>query len=119
MFIGELARSAACSTRAIRYYEQQGLLAPERAANGYRTYGPGAALRVRNIRKLLAIGLTSEDIKAILPVIDAELPDTFDASADCAGGRDVAVSRLTALEANIAVQQRLRDQLAARLAVTH
>lgn len=38
MRIGELARRTGVSVRALRYYEEQGLLVPARAANGYREY---------------------------------------------------------------------------------
>lgn len=36
MRIGELARTTGVSTRALRYYDEQGLLPAERLTNGYR-----------------------------------------------------------------------------------
>ncbi|HLS46334.1 MAG TPA: MerR family DNA-binding transcriptional regulator, partial [Ornithinicoccus sp.] len=36
MKIGDVARRTGVAPRLIRYYEQQGLLAADRAANGYR-----------------------------------------------------------------------------------
>ncbi len=38
MKIGELSRRTGVPTRMLRYYEEQGLLRPERADNGYRSY---------------------------------------------------------------------------------
>ena len=38
MLIGELAERTGSSTRALRHYEDQGLLAPTRDTNGYRHY---------------------------------------------------------------------------------
>ena len=39
MRIGELAERAGISTKAIRYYEQVGILSPpDRTASGYRSY---------------------------------------------------------------------------------
>lgn len=78
MQIGELARRAGVSTRALRYYEQVGLLAPARAANGYREYDELDLIHARNIRDLLAIGLTTEDIRGYLEkgCLDRPLEET-------------------------------------------
>lgn len=45
MRIGELAERIGVSPRSLRYYEQQGLLSPSRAANGYREYDQLALIR--------------------------------------------------------------------------
>lgn len=45
----------------LRYYEAQGLLAPARAANGYRDYGEESVATVTQIRKLLEAGLSAEE----------------------------------------------------------
>jgi DNA-binding transcriptional MerR regulator len=67
MRIGELSRATGASPRALRYYEQQGLLTSERRANGYRDYGPEAPGTVLRIRALLAAGLPTEAIRDLLP----------------------------------------------------
>lgn len=36
MTIGQMAREAGVSTRTLRHYEEQGLLAPQRTDAGYR-----------------------------------------------------------------------------------
>ena len=38
MRIGELAQAAAVSRDTLRFYEQRGLIAAQRSANGYRHY---------------------------------------------------------------------------------
>ena len=38
MRIGELAQRTGVTTRALRFYEDQGLLTARRSANGYRVY---------------------------------------------------------------------------------
>jgi DNA-binding transcriptional MerR regulator len=53
----------------LRYYEEQGLLTPARAANGYRDYGEGLVDRVEQIRGLLDAGLPTRIIKQILPCL--------------------------------------------------
>ena len=70
MKIGELAKAAKVSTRMLRYYEEQGLITPDRAANGYRDYSDCLADDVWQIRGLLDAGLPIKIIKQILPVLD-------------------------------------------------
>jgi DNA-binding transcriptional MerR regulator len=70
MRIGELARRTGVPPRMLRYYEEQDLLAPDRAANGYRDYDESAVSRVTQIRGLLDSGLTTEIIRRILPFLD-------------------------------------------------
>ncbi|MET7782636.1 MerR family transcriptional regulator, partial [Streptomyces sp. NPDC005388] len=84
MLIGELAAQAGTTTRALRYYEEQGLLESDRTAAGYRLYEPGAVRRVRNIRELLSCGLTVEDVKSLLAYLDADLPEVLSYSPLCA-----------------------------------
>lgn len=46
MQISELARRTSVSVHALRHYESQGLLQPERRANGYRDYAEGTEREV-------------------------------------------------------------------------
>ncbi|WP_327104107.1 MerR family DNA-binding transcriptional regulator [Nonomuraea glycinis] len=62
MHIGELARRTGVSVRALRYYEEQGLLVPARAANGYREYTKAAVDVVGCIQLLYAAGLSSAKV---------------------------------------------------------
>src|SRR4051794_6623674 len=71
MRISELARRAGTTPRALRYYEEQGLLRPERRASGYRDYDDDAVRTVGHIQLLLSAGLGTTVIAEIL----ACLPD--------------------------------------------
>ncbi|WP_205328603.1 MerR family transcriptional regulator [Glycomyces sp. YM15] len=62
MRIGELAEATGATVRAIRYYEEQGLLHPERTASGQRTYTRDDVDQVVWIRMLLSNGLPSRAI---------------------------------------------------------
>ncbi|GAA1265113.1 MerR family transcriptional regulator [Streptomyces javensis] len=66
MRIGELARRAGVTTKAVRYYESLGLLTPERLANGYRDYGEHDVRLVREIRALSGLGLPVERTRPFL-----------------------------------------------------
>jgi DNA-binding transcriptional MerR regulator len=67
--IGQLTERTGVSARLLRYYEEQGLLAPERRPNGYRDYAEHLVDRVIQIRGLLDAGLTTEIIRQILPCL--------------------------------------------------
>jgi len=72
MKIGQLAEWTGVSTKAIRYYEQIGVLPePERAANGYRSYSPTAADRIAFIRDAQTAGLSLLEIQLILDLRDS------------------------------------------------
>ncbi|MGW3203059.1 MerR family transcriptional regulator [Streptomyces sp. NPDC001135] len=111
MRIGDLAATTGATPRALRHYEQQGLITSDRAANGYREYDPGAVVRVRNIRHLLEAGLTLDDVRVFLPCLDGDVT----AGPVPAKGLDVARNRLAVLDARIAAQTAVRDRLAAAL----
>ncbi|MEE1740546.1 MerR family transcriptional regulator [Streptomyces sp. BE147] len=70
MKIGELSRLTGVSVRALRYYEEEGLILPARGGNGYRDYCDGADEMVRQIRGLIECGLPTRIIRDILPFLD-------------------------------------------------
>ncbi|GHF87917.1 hypothetical protein GCM10018790_76740 [Kitasatospora xanthocidica] len=112
MRIGELARATGATVRALRHYEQAGLIGSEREPNGYRDYGGPAVVRVRNIRALVGAGLTLDDIRPLLGCLDG------DVLAGRPSERVLAIARerLAVLERRIAAQTEARDRLAAALA---
>jgi DNA-binding transcriptional MerR regulator len=107
--IGELARATGVSTRALRFYEEQGLLDAERAPNGYRGYGPDAVARVHSIRFLLAHGLTLEDVVHFRHCLDGDVANAEPAPELVA----VAERRLAVLDDRIRALTEVRDHLAA------
>jgi DNA-binding transcriptional MerR regulator len=70
MRIGEVAKGAGVSVRALRYYEEQGLLIADRSYSGQRQYPDGAVERVKFIQNLYAAGLGSKAVLDILPCMD-------------------------------------------------
>ncbi|MEU0039452.1 MerR family transcriptional regulator [Streptomyces sp. NPDC006333] len=69
--IGEVARGAGVSVRAVRYYEQQGLLVAERSPAGQRLYRQDAIVLVRFFQQMFGAGLTSRRITELLPCWDS------------------------------------------------
>lgn len=67
MKIGELANRAGISTKALRFYEAQGVLPePHRTTSGYRDYDLRALQRLRFVRGAQVAGLTLAEIRQIV-----------------------------------------------------
>jgi len=116
MKIGELSRRTGVPTRLLRYYEEQDLLSPHRAENGYRDYGEPAVQDVQQIRGLLDSGLTTEMIRAILPYLSG--PDEILLPADCLTPQTAALlqAHIDRIQDRIDCLARNRDRLRTYLA---
>ncbi|MYM34250.1 MerR family transcriptional regulator [Duganella sp. FT50W] len=67
MKIGELARKSGIAASAIRFYEEQGLLAPiSRTPSGYRQYASNAPDRLKLIQGAKRLGFSLEVIRDML-----------------------------------------------------
>jgi len=62
----EAARRLGVSAKALRLYEQRGLVAPVRSAAGWRAYGPGEMARAGEIVALRALGLSLAEVVLVL-----------------------------------------------------
>ncbi|WP_405161362.1 MerR family transcriptional regulator [Nocardia sp. NBC_01499] len=114
MLIGELARRTAVSTRLLRYYEEQGLLQPERDALGYRSYADDAPERVGHIRDMLAAGLSTEDIRSLLPCATDHVKKWIQSCDESLG---IVESRHSDLDNKIAALERQRALLSVKRAL--
>jgi len=112
MRIGELARSAGTTTRALRYYEAQGLLDAERTSNGYREYDESHLTLVREIQALQAVGFALEDTRPFVECLRAghrtgdSCPDSVAVYQRKIHEVDVMIAQLTE------VRRELADKLA-------
>jgi len=69
--IGALAKKLGKTTRTLRFYEQLGLLIPQkRSKSGYRLYGEEALVQVQWIEQLQGTGFSLGDIKTFLEGLD-------------------------------------------------
>jgi MerR family transcriptional regulator, copper efflux regulator len=65
--VGEAARLAGLSAKAVRLYEAIGILAPvARTPSGYRTYTPDQVELLRFVRRARALGLSLGDIQQLV-----------------------------------------------------
>ena len=115
----EAATRLGVSVKALRLYEQRGLIAPARTSAGWRAYGPNEMARVAEIAALRELGLSLSQVGRVLggdseslePALAAHqaaleshvhrLVDTVDKvrrlRSDITGGRALAASELARL----------------------
>ncbi|MFE3599226.1 MerR family transcriptional regulator [Streptomyces sp. NPDC059142] len=112
MRIGELARRAGTTTRALRYYESRGLLPARRAVNGYRAYDESDLRLLRQIRTLQDSGFDLEETRPFVECLRAGHP----AGDSCPASLDVYRRKLTELDGLIDQLVSVRAQVGEQLA---
>ncbi|MEV0715021.1 MerR family transcriptional regulator [Asanoa sp. NPDC050611] len=113
MKIGELARSTGVSVRALRYYEQEGLIRSARSGNGYRDFAPEAVDAVQQIRALIDSGLPTRIIREVLPYLEG--PESLLPRKPCTYMLDEVARHRDQLERRVTCLTRNRDALDAYL----
>jgi MerR family redox-sensitive transcriptional activator SoxR len=103
--IGEVAGRAGIATSALRYYEEQGLVASVRSAGGQRRYPRSVLRRLSFVRAAQNVGLSLEEIRTALHALPAGRTPT---KADWARLSRTWQARL---DEQIAGLQKLRDGL--------
>lgn len=108
MKIGELARRTGVAPRLVRYYEQQGLLEADRAANGYRTYSDDDVERVSRVAGMVRAGIPTRLIKVLLDMEEASRSEAPTCPRTVA---EMLASELVGIEDKIACLTRSRDTI--------
>lgn len=102
---GKLATATGTKIETIRFYEKIGLLvAPERTASNYRSYGPADVDRLSFIRRARDLGFSLDQIRALLDLSD-------DRSRSCCAVDEIAREQLQAVEQKIADLRALKREL--------
>jgi DNA-binding transcriptional MerR regulator len=70
--ISEAARATGFTVSALRFYEQHGLVVPERTAGGYRSYGADHLESLRFVARGKQLGLSLDEITELLELLDEE-----------------------------------------------
>lgn len=65
MFIGELSKITGASRKAIRHYEELGLIPLPQRQGKYRVYGEAEASLICMIRRAQSLGFTLKEIRAL------------------------------------------------------
>ena len=113
MRIGELSARSGVPVRMLRYYEEKGLLSPDRAPNGYRTYGERDVARAGLVTSMIRSGLP---IKLIVPLLREE-GDGHDVAPDVEALMRAEAVRLDARIACMSLSRRTIQEYLDRTAV--
>ncbi len=104
MNIGEISRETGLPAKTIRYYEDIGLIAPDRGDNGYRRFRERDLHKLNFLGRARALGFTIEDCRTLLALYEDETRASADVKA-------VAEDHLHRIEEKIADLKSMRDTL--------
>jgi MerR family copper efflux transcriptional regulator len=108
MRIGDVARRTGVSVDALRFYEDKGLIKPQRTANGYRLYPEETLQLVGYIKLAQQLGFSLAQIGENLPLLwNAE-------EASSALLAELFAQKIAMLDERISQMQALRNVLAER-----
>ena len=99
------------SPRTLRHYEELGLLAARRRANGYRDYDERDLQLVAEIRSLVDLGFALEETRPFVECLRAGHPT----GASCPDSRAVQRRKLAEVDEWLARLQAVRAELVAQL----
>lgn len=104
MNIGQAAERAGLPVKTLRYYEEIGLIAPDRQPNGYRDYGEAEVHKLRFLQRARGLGFSIEDCRALLSLYE----DRNRASADV---KRLALARIHDIDRKLEELKGLRATL--------
>jgi MerR family copper efflux transcriptional regulator len=104
MNIGDVASRTGLPTKTIRYYEDIGLVMPQRGENGYRRFREADMHKLGFVGRARALGFSIEECRDLLALYE----DEDRASADV---RQIAIGHLDEIERKIAALSDMRDTL--------
>ena len=126
MTIGDFARHAGLTPKALRLYDDLGLLAPAEVDphSGYRRYGPAQLERARLVATLRLLGMPLARISHVVDILPAEAVREVEAhwaqvEADTATRRDIVAGLLHQLRKEAPTMTTTTRAIHARIGSSH
>lgn len=95
--VGEAGEAAGLPAKTLRYYEQIGLVIPDRRGNGYRAYRPSDVHRLRFLKRARSLGFSIEDCRVLLSLYRDPERSSSEVRAIAAEHRDEIDRKIAAL----------------------
>ncbi|MFQ5347942.1 MAG: MerR family transcriptional regulator [Rhodothalassiaceae bacterium] len=106
----QLAARAGCHAEAVRHYERMRLLPePPRSAGGHRRYDERHLARLRLILSGRNLGMTTDDLAALLSLLDSAAPPPARRRAATRRLARLVTARLQDLDRLLALADRLNS----------
>lgn len=112
MNIGTVSERSGLPAKTIRYYEDIGLIRPDRRDNGYRDYSTEDVHRLCFLQRSRGLGFSVEECRQLLSLYG----DTHRESAEV---KAIAEAKLKEIDRKLAELQGLRDMLRHLVANCH
>lgn len=112
MNIGEVAERSGIPPKTIRYYEEIGLIRPQRSGNGYRAFRESDLHKLAFLGRARALGFSIEDCRTLLGLYEDEGRESAQVKA-------VAEEHLAAIDEKITQLQAMRGTLSHLVASCH
>ena len=112
MNIGHASEKSGLPTKTIRYYEDIGLLKPDRSDNGYRDYSMSDVHKLRFLQRSRGLGFSVEECRQLLALYE----DKERASSDV---KSIARTKLKEIERKITELRELQHTLQHLVAHCH
>lgn len=94
MLIREAASESGLPSKTIRYYEDIGLIAPERSANGYREYNDHHVSKLKFLQRARSLGFSIQTCRALLSLYE-------DSTRNSADVKSLAENHISQIERKI------------------
>ena len=104
MNIGTAATRSGLPAKTIRYYEDIGLVVPDRSANGYRDYGDQDIHRLTFLKRSRSLGFSIDECRLLLSLYE----DKHRASSDV---KAIALQKIDEIDAKIEALGAMRATL--------
>lgn len=112
MNIGEVSDRAGLPAKTIRYYEEIGLIRPQRGANGYRSFRESDLHKLAFLGRARALGFSIEDCRTLMALYEDE-------TRESAQVKSLAQQHLAEIDAKISQLQSMRDTLSDLVTACH
>jgi MerR family transcriptional regulator, copper efflux regulator len=112
MIVGQAAKKSGLPAKTLRYYEEIGLVEPQRLENGYRDYNDDDLARLKFLGRARSLGFSIEDCRNLLSLCDDDQRSSRDVKA-------IAKAHLDSIERKITELETMKNVLAKLVSSCH